>query len=147
MKPYAVGVGQRIRQLRLAKAISQKALAKNLGVGNGTVNRWETGKCVPLMPIRCKLAKALGSTVAAIFLERAEHIAVARGKAVSRSIAIFDTENSSAAAVSAANSTLAKANAPDEKPGNASDEQRRQELRAARDEFFRKLARLRAQEG
>lgn len=146
MKPDAIAVGQRIRRLRHEMGMSQHALAAETGVNESTVCRWERGKCLPAPSKRKGLANALKSTVEDIFLNRSERIEVARDKAVSRSMKIFDDLKSPAAAVNAANNTLAQAEPQEEKSASAREEELRQIMRTARDEFFRKLARLQAEE-
>jgi len=39
-----IGIGQRIRYLRIAKGLEQKDLAQELGVSPNTVSTWETGQ-------------------------------------------------------------------------------------------------------
>ena len=40
-------LGEKIKEIRLKKGLSQEAFAKELGVSFATVNRWESGKTKP----------------------------------------------------------------------------------------------------
>lgn len=40
-------VGEKIRELREAKGITQKKLAEKIGATNSNVCNWETGRCDP----------------------------------------------------------------------------------------------------
>jgi DNA-binding XRE family transcriptional regulator len=42
-----VTVGEKIKELREAKGLSQNNLAKKIGVHNSNVCHWETGRCEP----------------------------------------------------------------------------------------------------
>jgi transcriptional regulator with XRE-family HTH domain len=147
MKPEAVAIGRRIKRLRVAKAMSQKQFAKDARVSEAAVIHWEKGRNVPSHRLRKAIADALGSTIDDIFLDRAEQIEAARDSAVRRSMRILNDDKSPPAAINAATNAFVRAKAPEEKSGSAIEEEIRQEMRTARDEFFRKLARLRSEEG
>jgi len=57
--PLAKVVGERIRQSRLARNLSQMALADLLGVEYNVVSDWETGKFTPNPGIRGAIAATL----------------------------------------------------------------------------------------
>ena len=54
--------GERLKQLRKAKHLTQQELADRLGVSNKSVSRWESGS-YPDIAMLGKLAKELGVTV------------------------------------------------------------------------------------
>jgi DNA-binding XRE family transcriptional regulator len=147
MKPDAVMIGRRIKRLRVALAMSQKELAEKAKISETAVIHWEKGRNVPSHRLRQAIATALDTTVEDIFLDRAEQIEAARDSAVRTSMRILNNEKSPPAAINAATNAFVRAKAPKEKSGSALEEEIRQEMRTARDEFFRKLARLRSEEG
>lgn len=49
--------GERLKQLRKEKSMTQVGLAKELGVSNGTVAMWETGKRKPQFETLAKLCE------------------------------------------------------------------------------------------
>jgi transcriptional regulator with XRE-family HTH domain len=143
MKPSAVDVGRHIKRLRIAKALTQKQLAKLLCINYRCISRWENGG-VPQAAIRQKLAEHLGATVGEIFLERREYLAILRGKAVTKSLEIL-SKNPSAATVNAATSSLVRAkDALEEKSASAREEDHAEEMKIARDDLVARLSRLRA---
>lgn len=146
MKPNATLVGQRIKRLRVAKAMSQKQLGETAHVSETAVINWEKGRNVPSHRLRQAIAKALGTTIEDIFLDRAEQIDAARDSALRKSMKILNTDDAPPAAVNAATNAFVRAQAAEEKSASARDEELRQIMRTARDEFFRKLARLQAEE-
>ena len=147
MKSRALNVGKRIRRLRLAKGWTQRKLASEIGASHHTISLWERGNFLPTVAMREQLAVKLGTSIEVIFLDRSEQIAAARDKAISKSMTILDNQNSSAAAFNAATNAVARAETPEAKTAGALEEEIRQEMRTAREEFFRKLARLRGEEG
>ncbi|MDF4820353.1 peptidase S24 [Vibrio parahaemolyticus] len=56
-------IGERIRDLRLKKRLSQKDLAKNVGVSPTAISQWEREEYEPRGKNLSKLSKALGTTV------------------------------------------------------------------------------------
>ena len=50
-----MGIGQKIKEYRKRKFLTQEELAHCLGVSLTSVNRWETGKFEPTMQIKKKL--------------------------------------------------------------------------------------------
>lgn len=54
--------GERVRELREAKRISQTALSKNLGVSHSYVSHLEAGRRVPSVALLYTLAARLGGT-------------------------------------------------------------------------------------
>ncbi|HLL20744.1 MAG TPA: helix-turn-helix transcriptional regulator [Kofleriaceae bacterium] len=56
-----------IRQLREARALSQSALAAELGVSRQTVNSLETGRYDPSLPLAFTIARFFGLTIEEIF--------------------------------------------------------------------------------
>lgn len=55
-------IGQRIRDLRKQKRMSQTELAKSVGVSQTTVTAWETGKAEPSSSAVAKLADIFNVT-------------------------------------------------------------------------------------
>jgi transcriptional regulator with XRE-family HTH domain len=56
-------MGQRIRELRLARGMTQAELAAAAGVQLDTLRKWERGSRTPLLDAAAKLAAGLGVTV------------------------------------------------------------------------------------
>ena len=53
-------IGQRLKQARLARQITQEDLAKLVGVTKGAIGNYETGVSSPKEPILVKLMEVLG---------------------------------------------------------------------------------------
>jgi putative transcriptional regulator len=62
-----VVTGSRVRELRLARGLSQGDLAVAVGVSRQTVNSIETGRYVPSLPLAVGLARFFQRTVEEIF--------------------------------------------------------------------------------
>lgn len=60
-------IGQRVRALRDAAALSLDALAERSGVGRSTISLIERGESSPTATVLDKLSAALGVTVASLF--------------------------------------------------------------------------------
>jgi putative transcriptional regulator len=56
-----------VRQLRLARGLSQAALGDALGVSRQTVNSIETGRYLPSLPLAIALARFFDTTVEEVF--------------------------------------------------------------------------------
>jgi putative transcriptional regulator len=56
-----------VRELRVAKGLSQAQLGEVLGVSRQTVNAIETGRYSPSLPLAIKLARFFGRTVEEVF--------------------------------------------------------------------------------
>jgi len=56
------GIGQRIRTLRKARALTQKQLGELLGISFQAVSKWEKGSCSPELSQIPALCRALGVT-------------------------------------------------------------------------------------
>jgi transcriptional regulator with XRE-family HTH domain len=54
-----VQIGEKLRQLRIERAMTQEELAQVAGIGKNTVNRLETNTTEPRPPTLRKLAQAL----------------------------------------------------------------------------------------
>jgi putative transcriptional regulator len=63
----AEGLGNRLRERREAKGLTQAQLADLIGVSRKTVNTVENGVFVPSTIVALKLAAALGCTVEELF--------------------------------------------------------------------------------
>ena len=56
-------VSEKIKSIRIDNGISQRELAKKLGISNRAVSKWETGKTLPDSSIMLELCGILGITV------------------------------------------------------------------------------------
>ena len=56
-------LGQRLRELREAKGLTQKQLAEKLGVLERTISYWESGKRECDFDTLIKISKYFGSTI------------------------------------------------------------------------------------
>ena len=63
----ADGLGNRLRELREAKGLTQAQLADLIGVSRKTVNTVENGVFIPSTVVALKLAGALGCSVEELF--------------------------------------------------------------------------------
>jgi putative transcriptional regulator len=63
----AESLGNRLRDLRAERDLTQAALAELVGVSRKTVNTIENGVFVPSTLLALRLARALGRPVEAIF--------------------------------------------------------------------------------
>jgi len=63
----AEGLGNRLRDLRSERDLTQAALAEMVGVSRKTINTVENGVFVPSTLLALRLARALGCPVEAIF--------------------------------------------------------------------------------
>ena len=56
-----------VKERRLARGLSQAALAQSLGVSRQTVNSIETGRYTPSLPLAIALARCFSTTVEEVF--------------------------------------------------------------------------------
>jgi len=56
-------IGERLRQLREDRGLSQRIAAQGLGVSPTSIMRWELGKSIPNISMRLKLAEFYGVPV------------------------------------------------------------------------------------
>jgi putative transcriptional regulator len=63
----AEGLGNRLRDLRSERDLTQAALAERVGVSRKTINTVENGVFIPSTLLALRLARALGCSVEAIF--------------------------------------------------------------------------------
>jgi putative transcriptional regulator len=63
----AESLGNRLRELRAERGLTQAALAERVGVSRKSVNTIENGVFIPSTLLALKLARALGRPVEAIF--------------------------------------------------------------------------------
>jgi transcriptional regulator with XRE-family HTH domain len=63
----AFSYSKNLKKLRLLAGLSQKELAKKLGISDKTISAYETGRAVPPSTTLLKLAKIIGIPVSAIF--------------------------------------------------------------------------------
>jgi putative transcriptional regulator len=61
------GLRNRVRDERVARSLTQEALARLVGVSRKTVNTIETGRYVPSTILALRLARALGRRVEELF--------------------------------------------------------------------------------
>ena len=62
-------VNNRIRVARAEHRVTQKALAKTVGVSEPYINHVENGSATPSIAIALRIGKALGKTVDELFYE------------------------------------------------------------------------------
>lgn len=62
----------RLKQLREASGLSQRALAQRLGVASNAVARWERGEHAPSVYGALRVSRALGVPVESIWLDAVE---------------------------------------------------------------------------
>ena len=60
-------IGKKIRELRIARNLTQEALAAELSVTPQAISKWETGKGLPDITLLESLAKALGVSLPELF--------------------------------------------------------------------------------
>jgi len=61
-------LGQRIKEIRKSKNLTQEKLAENIGIESNNLSRLESGKNYPSAETVSKLAKALGVAVYELFI-------------------------------------------------------------------------------
>lgn len=64
----------RIAQYRAEKKLSQRALAKQLGVSSATVAMWETEKRTPRLKMAKYIAQYFETDIEAIFFDQKDNI-------------------------------------------------------------------------
>jgi putative transcriptional regulator len=67
MRMQFVVTGNRVRDLRLARRLSQAELAATMGVSRQTVNSIETGRYTPSLALAFGLAQFFGRNVEEVF--------------------------------------------------------------------------------
>ena len=55
--------GEVLKELRLEKKLSQKELAKQIGVGKSIISSWELGQNQPTLPNLVAIAKFFGVSI------------------------------------------------------------------------------------
>ena len=60
-------ITNRIAEMRRARGITQERLARMLGVSRQQVSDWERGISIPLATTAIEIARALGTTVEALY--------------------------------------------------------------------------------
>jgi putative transcriptional regulator len=63
----AEGLGNRLRDLRAERELTQAALAELVGVSRKTINTVENGIFIPSAALALRIARALGRTVEEVF--------------------------------------------------------------------------------
>ena len=64
---YIMKIGEKIKQLRKQRNISQEVLANHLGVSFQAVSKWESGVSMPDVMLLPKIANVLGITLEALY--------------------------------------------------------------------------------
>jgi len=62
-----MNIGEKIRQLRTDRGITQNELAQMLFVSAQAVSKWETGKSIPNIQLLPVIAKALNVNISQLF--------------------------------------------------------------------------------
>jgi len=143
----AKSVGARIRNLRVEKGLSQTALGKKIAVAGSIISLWECGKVRPSLRSRAKLAKFFRVGIEFLSGDGGQTLAEVRDMALSHSKKKLQTGNASAADVNAANNAVRSAATDGGKGANAREEDLRERMNDAREEFLGKLARFESDEG
>lgn len=68
-KSFNMGIGEKIKALRVDKKLSQKEVAISIGIDQAQYSRIESGKVEPTLSSLEKIAEALGVKVADLFSE------------------------------------------------------------------------------
>jgi transcriptional regulator with XRE-family HTH domain len=131
-------IGARIKSLRVAKGLSQEALAKQIKTDGALLSLWETGKRLPSLRSRAKLAEFFKIEIEFLSGDGTERLA---------EVKVLETGEASAAEVNAVNNVITRAVSDAEKAASAREARINQQMRGAREEFLRKLARLGLDEG
>lgn len=66
-----MNIGERIKNIRKAKGVSQQEVADKIGTGRVQYNRIETGKSEPTVPMLERIAQALDTPVTDFFTDSA----------------------------------------------------------------------------
>lgn len=82
-------LGKRIKELRLARGLSHEEVAKELGLSQGAISQWETGKSSPKGKNRKALANMLGVSEASLFSESLPELQPAREPTPEEILEIF----------------------------------------------------------
>lgn len=59
--------GKRLKEIRLRKGLSQKTVAKAIGLSRATLSKYENNKSIPTIPIILKLSEIFEVTLQQIF--------------------------------------------------------------------------------
>jgi transcriptional regulator with XRE-family HTH domain len=140
-------IGARIRSLRVARGLSQDALGKQIKADGPLVSLWETGKRLPSLRSRAKLAEFFKIEIEFLSGDGTERLAEVREMALTHSKKVLETGEASAAEVNAVNNVITRAVSDAEKAASAREASISQQMRGAREEFLRKLARLGLDQG
>ena len=68
----AVDIGSRIKEMRTRQGLSQKELARHVGVTSSTISQIESNTIHPSLPALFKIAETLGVDIGSIFQKNAE---------------------------------------------------------------------------
>lgn len=71
--PNAKDIGQKIRNLRLGKGLTQAELAKVIGSSTSAVAMYETGERIPRDETKKKIADLFGLKIDELFFEPIDH--------------------------------------------------------------------------
>lgn len=140
-------IGARIKRLRTAKGLSQVELGKEISTNGTVVCLWETGKVLPSLRFRRKLATFFGVEIEFLSSDGTERVAELREKAITRSKEIFEDKNASTGGLGIATKVALQNPSDAEKAANAREEQFRQLMKGAHERLLRKLSRLRTEVG
>ena len=67
-------IAENLRELRRRKGVTQREVAKALGIPATTYNAYETGQNVPRDPVKVAIANYYGKTVQYIFFKKITHL-------------------------------------------------------------------------
>ncbi len=63
---------ENIKKARIQSGLSQKSLAKKLGISDKTISAYETGRAIPPMPTLTEISKITGVSISQIIEESKE---------------------------------------------------------------------------
>lgn len=62
-------IGQRLKALRLSKAMTLQEVAEKLSISRGNISAIETGRTIPSLDMISKICQVLGCKVAIVFVD------------------------------------------------------------------------------
>jgi transcriptional regulator with XRE-family HTH domain len=140
----AKAIGGRIRNLRIAKGMSQAALGKKIKTDGALVSLWETGKRTPSLRKRVSLATFFKVSIEYISCDGDQRSAV-RDMVLTRSRKKLEAGKATSADIRAATAAAPASDA--ERSISAREEHLKQLMEGAHERLLRKLSRLRAEVG
>ena len=140
-------IGKRIRLLRVDRGWTQKQLAERLRMGRALISLWELERVQPSPRSLKKLEDLFGAKAMNSGPSRQERLAAARDRAMEKAMEILAKDKVLPAEQNAATMTIARFSNAETKTASATAADEIQNMmKGAREEFLRRLARLRLDE-